>query len=421
MGKHAVLKNSLGCSAIVVAFSLFGCGGTPDVAESAGEPGAVAAAPAELIIGGQRYVRVSALSEAELEAMKDPQLWELPETEDKLAQLLRGWVSHAEYGDYVEAEPNRALARISLGLDPSPFGERGGQEPPASGPHSKPQSITADGDQRFAGITTANPGNAYALSESGGTGTMVGWRIYTAGHVIYNNSVVPGTDGWTCRNNSTTPFGTEPSCSAAGHPRWRFGGRITVSGGVETQTWATPWVLCGFKNVPTGWRNLPSNASGTTLARWDYAVQNLDGCIPAGAGNVGWWTIDQATLRTRSTYQGGYPALQPCPAGAVGNSTAAGDCPGGTVRLRPNTSTRPYTGGTLYYTSGGSSDPNVILTGGYIQSSKLDVTAGHSGGSVIALDGSQWWSVGCASNTAGGQSNTNYNAMTTEVVNFLYQ
>jgi len=403
------------------ALSLAACGGTADGNNPTGEA-SIEQAPAELIVNGRRYVRESSLSEAERAAIKDPALWEGPETVEKLEQLLRMYISHYKYGDYIEAEPNTKLARISLGLDPSPVGERGGDVAAPEQPVEK--SITANGDQRTVAVsTTTNPGNAYALSESGGTGTMVGWRIYTAGHVIFNNIAVPGTDGWTCRNNSTTPFGTEPSCSAAGHPRWRFGGKITVSGGVETQTWATPWTLCGYKSVPAGWRNLPAGQSGTTWARWDYGFQNLDGCIPAGAGNVGWWTIDQATLRTSTTFQGGYPALQPCPAGAVGNSTAAGDCPGGSVRLRPNTSTRPYTGGTLYWTSGGSSDPNLILTGGYIQSSKFDVTAGHSGGSIIAWDPgtSAYWSVGNASNTAGGQSNTNYNALTTEVVNFIYQ
>ncbi|MFZ5895698.1 MAG: hypothetical protein ACOY0T_31870 [Myxococcota bacterium] len=423
MGTMSMRGSVLGVSAIILgALSLAACGGSADANGSSGDTSVVEVAPSELVINGRRYVRMSALSQAELDAMKDPALWEPPETVEKLEQLLRGWISHYKYGDYVEAEPNRELARISLGLDPSPRGLQGGNEAPPDGVRLVEKTITSNGDQRTVAVsTTTNPGNAYALSESGGTGTMVGWRIYTAGHVIYNNVAVPGTDGWTCRDNSTTPFGTEPSCSTAGHPRWRFGGKITVSNGVETQTWATPWVLCGFKNVPTGWRNLPSGSSGTTLARWDYGVQNLDGCIPSGAGNVGWWTIDQATLRLRTTFQGGYPALQPCPAGAIGNSTGSSDCPGGSVRLRPNTSTRPYTGGTLYWTSGGSSDPNLILTGGYIQSSKFDVTAGHSGGSIIALDGSQWWSVGCASNTALGQFNTNYNAMTSEVVNFLYQ
>jgi hypothetical protein len=396
-----------------------GCSGSTDTAESVIAPNSTSSAPAELVIAGHRYVRLSAISDVEQAAMKDPALWEQPETVEKLSQLLRGWISDYKYGDYVEAEPNVELARISLGLEQSPHGLRGGDEAPANGAPLVEKSITADGDQRAVSFSsTVSPDNAFALFESGGTGTMVGGRVYTAGHVIFNNTAVPGTDGWTCKNNTTTPFGTEPSCSAAGHPRWRFGGKISTSG---TQTWATDWVLCGSKNVPNGWVNLPASSSGTAIARWDYAVQHLDGCIPAGAGNVGWWIIDQATLRLRSTFQGGYPALQPCPAGAVGNSTAAGDCPGGSVRLRPDTSTRPYTGGSLYWSSGGSSDPNVIVTGGYIQSSKLDVTAGDSGGSVIAFDSSAWWSVGCASNTAGGQSNTNYNNLTQEVVNFLYQ
>ena len=112
--------------------------------------------------------------------------------------------------------------------------------------------------------------------------------------------------------------------------------------------------------------------------------------------------------------------LKPCPALAFGASTMSNDCPGGVVRLRPGATTRPYTGGTLYWSSTPVGDPNLIVTGGYMQSSAFDATPGDSGGALIALDDG-FWAVGNASNTAGGQSNTNYNHLTSEVVNFLYQ
>lgn len=51
----------------------------------------------------------------------------------------------------------------------------------------------------------------------------------------------------------------------------------------------------------------------------------------------------------------------------------------------------------------------------------MDATPGDSGGTIIGLSGGLWRSVGTASNTAGGQSNTNYNHMTSEVMNFIYQ
>ncbi len=399
------------------ALCLLGCGAS-SAGGVEGEPEATGEAPAELVLGGRRYVRVSALSDAELAAMKDPALWQGPATVEKLAQLVRSWISHEEYGDYVEAEPNRELARISLGLDPSPFGVRGGNEPlPNEGLVEK--TITANGDQRtIATVTNGNPGNAYAMNEAGGTGTRVAGRIYTAAHVVYRNAVVGSPLGWLCRNQTTSPIGAE-HCFSAGNPRWRFGGKITVSGGVETQTWATSsWIVCGYKKVPNGWVNAPADMAKTTLARWDYALSNLDSCIPAGAGSVGWWTIDQATLQWLTTYQGGYPYRMPCQAGSVG---AEGYC-WGPIQLRSNPPGLKYwTGGSLFWTSGGAADPNLVLRDGYIQSSKLDTTTGQSGGSLIALDGGAWWSVGAVSNSTDGTFFTNYNALTPEVVNFLFQ
>ncbi|HKY38444.1 MAG TPA: hypothetical protein VJN18_21020 [Polyangiaceae bacterium] len=114
-----------------------------------------------------------------------------------MAQLLRAYVAHVQYGEYVEAEPNYRLARISLGLEKG-GASMGGQEPADSGVVDK--SITADGDQRAkAPFPNSNPGNAYALFEAGGSGTMVGWRVYTAGHVLYNNDTLQGPTAGTVR------------------------------------------------------------------------------------------------------------------------------------------------------------------------------------------------------------------------------
>ncbi|HKY38443.1 MAG TPA: hypothetical protein VJN18_21015 [Polyangiaceae bacterium] len=190
-------------------------------------------------------------------------------------------------------------------------------------------------------------------------------------------------------------------------------------GGGETQTWASAWAICGFVSVPNGWVNLASNSSVTTKARWDYGLQNLDGCVPAGAGNVGWWVTNQATLRVHSLYEGGYAQLQPCPALAFG---VAADCPAGTNHLRSGTNGGAFGGGSIFWTVGGNSDPALIATGGYIQSSKMDITPGHSGGALIAFHPgtNAWWAVGTTCNTAPGQSNTNYNHLTFEVQAFLY-
>jgi len=73
----------------------------------------------------------------------------------------------------------------------------------------------------------------------------------------------------------------------------------------------------------------------------------------------------------------------------------------------------------FFWSAGGTSDPNLIATSGYLQSSKMDVTPGDSGGAIIGWSNG-WFAVATASNTQAGGSNTNYNWMTSEVQAFLY-
>lgn len=398
-------------AAVFGAVVLTGCASTAAKSGDADGAGQRGSAPAELVIDGARYVRRSALSEAEVAKLKDPQLWQEPQTLDKLAQLLRSYLWHAEYGEYIEAEPNYELAMVSLGQIAVP--ERGGDGPLPPGAQVVDKSITSDGDGRnpiSSGEINLWPNNAYALVESGGTGTMVGWRVYTAGHVLWNNATSGITQGWRCRDGSASNAASP--CANPGHPRFRFSGRAIP---LSNPQFATAWALCGWKRVPSGWVNMPANTGNTALARWDYALQNLDGCIPAGADSVGWWVAPQATLRVTELWHGGYPQLQPCPALSFGGTA---DCPAGTPRLAGAPGSA-YAAGTLFWSAGGSSDPNLIATGGYLQSSKMDVTPGDSGGAIIGWNNG-WFAVATASNTAPGGSNTNYNWMTAEVQAFLY-
>lgn len=370
--------------------------------------------PDELELNGHHYVRRWMLSELEVAEMTDPALWQPPETVDKLAQLLRGNIVHAEYGEYVEAEPNYALARISLGQAGA---LKADSEPLNPEDAVAVKTISTDGDGRTKiGFTNqlSLPPFASALFESGGTGTMVNWRVYTAAHVLFNNPIIGGLDGWNCRNGTKDPSG---ACTAAGQPRWRFGGEI-VNG---TPTFTTSWLLCGYKNVSTGWAGLPSNSTSETMARWDYGFQNLDGCIPStGVSSVGSWGPSQSTLRTLSLYSYGYPGLYKCPALTGG---LPGDCPvaaggQGIIQLLPDFVTRPYTGASLFRTSA-TNDTALVQTGGYIKTGKLDFTVGQSGASLLVVSNGSWFAVGANSNTVVGTSFSWFNYMTVEVQNFI--
>lgn len=255
------------------------------------------------------------------------------------------------------------------------------------------------------------------MYESGGTGTAVSGTknvIYTAGHVLFNNPTMAGTDGWYCENNSTST--ASPSCpSPRSQPRWRFGGQI-VSG---TATWQTAWVRCGSKNTQIGWRNLAAGSSATVAARWDYGVHDLSTCWPSNVGTVGWWVIPQATLRSGNIYQQGYPARFTCPGGSLG---LIGDCPTngagqGVVQLLPTETTRPYTGGNQFASA--VSDPNATVGAGYITTNQLDSTVGHSGGALLKNGGGVWYAVG--TNSRSTSTLDYYNAMTAEVQGFIFQ
>lgn len=400
-----------GCIAISVAVA-FGCSGsTPEnssdglILEESDHEG-----PAELVLGGKRYLRLSSLTQRQTEELSDPELWEQPETLDKLAQLLRAYVGHPQYGAYVEAEPNYELARVSLGRDAA----APAKSPPLAASRFSVKTISPNGDQRVkAPAPTGYPSYAFALFEGGGSGTNLGDRIYTAAHVLYNNAFVPGANGWRCAN------GFSGSCGTNNIGRWRFGGRIDVdSNGVETQTWASGWSgTCGVFAVTNAWINLPTSSSGTTVARWDYGLKVLSGCMPTGAGGVGWWTTNQATLRGLQMWEGGYPGLFPCPALAIGTPT---DCPNGTSQLR-TAGLSLNSAGSLFWTSAGV-DSTLVATGGYMQSTKMDITPGQSGGGVIVFDPSDgfYWVVGTTSNSVLGQTGNNFNHLTSEVQGFLY-
>jgi hypothetical protein len=368
----------------------------------------VVAQPSELLIGGRRFVPVSSLTESELKVLHDPQLWQPPQTVEKLATNLRRHMLHMEHGEYVEAEPNFELARISLGLQPSPIeGDQGGGSEPNIG-----RVITSDGDQRFTGCTNCYPGTAVAMFESGGSGAMISrnsdFAVYTAGHVVYNNANETGSDGWYCQNG--TKQANLANCSP--HARWAFGG----NGG----TWFRNFTICGFRFVPNGWANMPAGTSTTGAVRWDYAVQNLEGCV-SGTGALGWSQWGDNDLNSTTLFSSGYPTYFTCPANTSGVSNAAGgDCAAsgsqGVVQLVPTNLSRPFTAGNLFFSNAGSK----VGHGTGFWNMNLDSTTGMSGGSAMYSSNGVWVSVGVVSR-GSSSGRTYYNRMTTEVINFIFQ
>lgn len=183
--------------------------------------------PEELVVNGVRFVRADFLNENELAELRDPSLCEEPQTLDKLATNLRKRTLHMKHAAYIEAEPNYELARISLGLDaPHSVELQGGGSSAREG-----RVITANGDQR-ATAEGSSTESAVAMFETSGSGSWVSsddvFSIYTAGHVVYNNAVSAGDDGWYCRDGS--PEATLGNCAQHAPLGVRWPRRLLGSG-----------------------------------------------------------------------------------------------------------------------------------------------------------------------------------------------
>lgn len=373
-------------------------------------------APDELIIDGRLYVREFNLSDDELRELKDPELWKLPTTLDKMAQLVREYIRHPIYGAYVEAEPNYSLARIELGIDPPPLSLRSAVPADTPLPDVIEKKVSTNGDQRavVAGTTGLS---AIGLYEAGGSGVLIGsGRLYTAGHVLYNNPGVSGTDGWECRSGPADPSGV---CASAGQSRWSFGGKINNPGPNETWNFVQSQVGCGIEAVKSSWASMPANTQISNRIPLDYGrVRNLENCLGSSVDGLPWWVASQADLRSHSLNAFGYPFLVPCPAGSSGVNS---DCPNGTNQLRTNGAVPPITAGSVFV-GVPVSDNAVVATAGYIKSNKVDTSTNMSGGPLVAFDDSTWWVVGVV--VAGDPNNfaeTWYNQLTSGIVTWLYQ
>jgi V8-like Glu-specific endopeptidase len=310
----------------------------------------------------------------------------------------------------VEAAPNYELARRVLNEAATGIVESFASP---SGPIPREgRAIIGSDDRYIDGNPTAVYGSTVAMSESGGSGALIGPRsLYTAAHTVYNTF----TNGWICKNNSTS--NSANPCDGPGEPgdgRWRFPGGL-ISCGAQT------WITNGFVNLGT-----PStDAQWWTLARWDYAIVDFTGCSPGNSFSwLGVANLSNSDMSGKSVWTAGYPTRYWCPSGAVGT---ASDCPTvsatgqGAIYLTPDETTRPYTGGTLFWQGPGSAQQGDSSSSDTWKGI-VDIVPGMSGGPLVLwwAPTSSWTTVGVASNTTGGANPVNrYNRMTTEVWNFF--
>lgn len=136
---------------------------------------------------------------------------------------------------------------------------------------------------------------------------------------------------------------------------------------------------------------MPSGTDAATAARWDYGMQNLDGCRPQVNCLVG----------------------EPCPADSSGIPGPNGDCPNGTPQVVPTDFSRPFTQGQLFFANGSQQGSG---TGWW--AFDIDSTQGHRGWPSYYWD-SGWMYVTGAVSRKRFTGITYYNRYTSEVHGFL--
>lgn len=361
---------------------------------------------AEIVVRNRVFLRRDLWSSEDIERIGyEGRPNQKSDSAEVLAAQLRGhMLRNGIY--YIELEPNLDLAERIL------RGE--GSEGTPSQPPREGRRVIGSDSRAVAGNAMAYPGTTFGFQEIRCTGTKIGRRtMYTAAHCVYETFSSP--NGWYCDDESVG--------SCTNRPRWRFG----VNGMTGFTNW-TPY-NCHGVTIPTAFVNLTSSSTIWEIARFDFAAVDMTGC---GTDNTGWLgTIpaDDATLLGIIGYNWGYPARATCPAGALGqpgfttNGTnvlgtdcpGTGNWPGSTWQL--NGTAAPYSGARLWVSNNSNVSKGDVWGDDTIKST-VDITNGHSGGSLYYIvSGSDRRVVGCAS-THGPTFNT-FNRWTTGVHNFV--
>lgn len=317
---------------------------------------------------------------------------------DTLERTARRWRLQIMKDDmhYIEVQLNYDLARQVL------EGEWQRAEVPSGSPAMagrEGRAIHGSDNRTFPASAGGIPYESVAMSEAGGSGALVTpTKLYTAGHVVYRNIPFPGTScstagvcGWICSNNAA--WTSANGCNGATWPRWRFG---MGSGPAQiTPTAETNWISGPTFVILTAFAATPSTVvDGYDYAAMDFALGTFSSA-PAVGTHMGIIALSDthASNQGSTFWQMGYPGRSNCPTNAVGTVT---DCPGGTVELSPNETTRPYSWGELMATGTASITPGT-RSAANSWGSTVDITYGHSGGPLLT-----WWTAGCQQGCATG-------------------
>lgn len=395
--------------------------------------------PEEIVLKGRRYIRHDLVSTEQWQIMSDPQnlvdvqgadadtsptsqeaTGEKTRDADKIRKLAIQLMDHAhnELDYYVEAEPNLELAERILYPGPNDASVDRPASDESAGEHLKELFPDAPSLQDKGIIGSDNravetcpgcaPGSYVGFYEAGGGGTVIAPQVvYTAAHVLYDNSTTPSAaTGWKCADGSAdttlaSPYTTPCNGPGEARAKWRFVTGLQTCG--RTSHVTNIWISGTSGGVP-----LSSN--GWLLAKEDYAVVDL-ACSP-NVGYMGLIIQSYGITELFKAYTAGYPYLYPCPAGSTGEFS---DCPSGTLQYTPGF--RPYVSAVLYWT------PLTNYFPGDQQSSRtwrgyMDIAEGQSGGPIT--DGAARI-LGVASNvdSFGGGNVNRFNRLDATVYNWM--
>lgn len=368
-------------AAVLYALLLHVAGCAADVMDSGDESDGdmpatdLALAPEEITNSrGRAFRRADMWDPAELDVInKNARVAALEETAtlEQVADGLRGQMIGPGGRIYVEVEANIELAKAVLTDLQAQDLETESIEP--IGPGATELRRVFGFDNRVNSSSTSGWQASIAFQEAGASGTRIGAHtMVTAAHTLYNN-LDTTEPGWICRDGSASTTG----CSS--YPRWRFG----VNGTSGHSSWIALGAAGCTATVSTAYMTLTEEASGWSVARYDYAVLDLSGCasslFPNGRVWFGADILTDGELSALTGHNAGYPGRAPCPDQADGNSI---DCATGTFQY---SGTGPNFTGAKLFTSTSASISAGDSSSAYTIKSSIDSTTGQSGGPMYKL------------------------------------